>query len=109
MDAPALTLTLQPDNPLNTTLSSDGRPLYTVSATRTARGSAIRVSDASGANVATLETSDLGWGSSKVRVGEDKSVAYGKWLSKSIMPFGRCVLSVGTAASMSCSMGAVTC
>ncbi|KAH9838228.1 uncharacterized protein C8Q71DRAFT_750092 [Rhodofomes roseus] len=90
MDAPVLVLTLDPDDPINTTfLSSSGKLLYKVSATRTSRGSAIRVSDAFSANVATLEMSDFGLSSSRVRIGEGKPVAYGKWLSRSILPFER--------------------
>ncbi|KZT67397.1 hypothetical protein DAEQUDRAFT_390284 [Daedalea quercina L-15889] len=90
MEAPVLTLTLDSDNPINTAiLSPDGKPLYRVNATRIPRGSAIRVYDRSGANVATLETTDIGWGSSKVRIGEREPVAYGKWLSRSIVPFER--------------------
>ena len=94
MDDAALwqTLIIKPDDPIHAAfITEDGKTLYTVNASRTSRGSAISLRDASGKNVATLETVDIGFGSTKVRIGEGKPVAYGQWLSRSLMPFERCV------------------
>lgn len=91
MDADTLqTLVITPDDPIRAAfLTGDGTALYTVSASRTSLGSAISVRDAYGKSVATLETTDIGLGSTKVRIGEGKPVAYGQWLSKSLIPFER--------------------
>lgn len=91
MDARTLqTLIIKPDDPIHAVFfTDDGTALYTVSPSRTSWGSAFSVRDASGKNVATLETIDIGLGSTKVRIGEGKPVAYGQWLSRSLIPFER--------------------
>ena len=93
MDDPTLrALIIKPDDPIHAAfITEDGTALYTVSTSRTSRGSAISVRDTLGKNVATLETTDIGLGSTKVRLGEGRPVAYGQWLSRSLMPFERSV------------------
>ena len=91
MDEPTLTAPIiTPDDLIPAAfITEDGPALYTVSTSRTSRGSAISVRDTLGRNVATLETIDIGLGSTKVRLGEGRAVAYGQWLSRSLVPFER--------------------
>ena len=90
MDASFQCLIIQPDDPICAAfITEDGKTLYTVQTSRSPRGSTVSVRDASGKNVATLETNDIGLGSTKVRIGEGKPVAYGQWLNRSLMPFER--------------------
>jgi len=81
-------LTLTPDNPSNTTITSeDGKTLYVVSSQMGRQGTIVRICDPRGAVIATVEYRATGSPLTRLTLGGRKPVSLGSWLNKSLIPF----------------------
>ncbi|CCM00080.1 uncharacterized protein FIBRA_02107 [Fibroporia radiculosa] len=83
------TLTLNPDNPCNATISAtDGLVLYVAHTDTGKNASTTRIFNADDVVIASLQWKDTGFSASdKVTLGERAPVSIGSWLSKSMVPF----------------------
>lgn len=80
------TLTLTPDNPMNTTIASSlGSVLYTSTTESTNSMMFTRVHGASGEVLGSLEWRDVL--SDRVILGDAPPVAFNDWIKKSLVPF----------------------
>lgn len=80
------TLTLTPDNPMNSTITSPlGAVLYTSTTESTKSTMFTRVHGASGEVLGSLEWRDVR--SDRVILGDAPPVAFNDWIKKSLVPF----------------------
>lgn len=86
-------LTLTPDNPSSTTITSaTGEVVYFVDTKYSEKGAFTQVHNAKEEVIAFSEWRDVL--PDKITIGEKKPVSLGDWMKRSVIPFKQCVVVV---------------
>lgn len=97
--SPGETLTLTPDNPCNTTITtSSGHVLYTAVTEHTKLAKFTQVRNASDEVLGVLEWRDVL--ADRVTIDGGRPVPFYEWVKKSLVPFRECVPSFTLFAEM---------
>lgn len=94
-DGEITTFTFTPDNPCNTTVTSEtGDVLYSVVTEHTKKATFTQVRDVDDEVIGSLEWRDVL--PDRVTLQSGRSVSFSDWMKKSIVPFKECVTPCST-------------